>query len=618
MKKRKIWLILIAALVLTIAGGFAGYSFFLAPKVGATDEPTIQTATVRRGDLVITADGTGELIPSREVKLGFATSGTLVEMPVQVSDQVQAGDVLARLDAAPLERAVTQARANLIKAQNSLDKAQNPYTDLDLAQAKLAVAQAELDLADAQDKLAEAQEPYTDLELTQAQLAVTQAEAELTAAQDALEALLNPDVEAARAAVRDAQVALETAQNNLTVAENDSDNAARLRTLEAERNWYRNNYWEAQQKFERGEITQQKLDQEYSNMLAAEERYNSALAQADSALIGAKNKVVQAEETLQAAQEKLATLLGSPDALDLAQAENQVVQAEYNLAQAQEKLAETEAGPDPTAVSRAETQLAQAEYNLAKAQETLAEVEAGPDPDDIELAEADWINAQANLEEAQANLEAATLVAPFSGTVISVGASQGDTVSPNSAVITLADLESPQVLFWVEETDLTSVAPGNAVNVVFEALPDYTFPGAILSVDPALVTVGNTPAIEARASIDISAHAVRLLSGMNAEVEIVAAEARNALLVPIEALRELGTDMYAVFVVLPNGELELRPVEVGLKDYVNAVILSGLEEGEVVSAGTAQSSSTSGTTTTINQFRPPEGGMIFSIGPGGD
>lgn len=618
MKKRKIWLILIAALILTVGGGLAGYSFFLAPKAGATEEPTIQTATVSRGDLVITADGTGELIPSQEVKLGFATSGALIEMRVQVSDQVQAGDVLARLEAAPLERAVTQARANLIKAQNSLEKAQNPYTDLDLAQARLAVAQAELDVTDAQDKLAEAQEPYTDLDLTQAQLAVTQAEAELTAAQDALAALLNPDVEAARAAVRDAQVALETAQNSLTVAENDSDNAARLRTLEAERNWYRNNYWEAQQKFERGEITQQKLDQEYSNMLAAEERYTIALVQADSSLISAKNRVVQAEETLQDAQEKLAALLGSPDALEMAQTESRVAQAEYNLTQAQEKLAETEAGPDPTTVSRAETQLAQAEYNLAKAQETLAEVEAGPDPNDIELAEADWINAQANLEEAQANLESATLVAPFSGTVISVGASQGDTVSPNSAVITLADLESPQVRFWVEETDLTSVAPGNAVNVVFEALPDYTFPGAILSVDPALVTVGNTPAIEAQASIDISAHAVKLLSGMNAEVEIVAAEARNALLVPVEALRELGTDMYAVFVVLPNGELELRPVEVGLKDYVNVVILSGLEAGEVVSTGTAPSSSTSGaTTTTIEQFQPPGGGIMFPLGPGG-
>ncbi len=612
MKKHRIWLVLIVALLLA-GGGFAGYSYFLAPAAKVTEEPKIQTATVRRGDLVITASGTGELIPSEEAELGFSTSGTLVEMSVKVGDQVQAGAVLARLDTAPLERAVIQAEASLIKAQNNLENAQNPYTELDLAQARLAVAQAELDLAEAQEKLEEAQNPYTDLDLTQAQLAVAQAEADLADAQDNLETLLDPDLEAARAAVRDAEVNLESARNQLTVVENDSDNAAKLRTLEAERNWYRNNYWEAQQKFEDGEITQQKLDQEYSNMMAAEERYQSALAQADSSLISAQNKVVQAEEDLQEAQENLATLLSSPDALDLSQAKNQVAQAEYNLAKAQETLAEIEAGSDPSDVSRAEAQVAQAEYNLAKAQETLVEMEAGPDPDDVEVAQADLISAQANLEESQADLEAATLVAPFTGTVISVGATAGDTVSSGKVVVALANLEEPQVLFWVEETDLASVAPGNRVNIVFEALPDYTFPGEILSVDPALVTVSNTPAVQARASIDLSAHPVRLLSGMNAEVEIVAGEARNALLVPVQALRELGPDQYAVFVVLPSGELELRPVEVGLQDFVNAAILSGLEAGEMVSTGEAESSDSSETPSDEEQpmpgmFRFPGGG----------
>ena len=348
-------------------------------------------------------------------------------------------------------------------------------------------------------------------------------------------------------------------------------------------------------------------------MLAAEERYESALAQADSSLINAKNKVVQAEEALQDAQETLAALLGGPDAVDLSQTENWVAQAEYNLARAQETLAEIEAGSDPSDVSRAKAQVAQAEYNLAKAQETLTEIEAGADPDEIEVAEADLISAQASLEEAQATLSAATLVAPFTGTVTSVGASAGDTVSSNTVVVTLANLQEPRVLFWVEETDLTSVAPGNAVNVVFEALPDYTFPGEILSIDPALVREGNVSAIQARASIDLAAHPVNLLSGMNADVEVVAAEARNALLVPVQALRELGPDQYAVFVVQSDGELELRPVEVGLQDFVNAVILSGLEAGEVVSTGEAQSSDSSGTPSGEEQPMP---GMIRFFGGG--
>jgi RND family efflux transporter MFP subunit len=618
MKKRKTWLILIAALLVAAGGGYAVYANFFVPATEATEEPQVQTSTVRRGDLVITADGTGELIPSQEVELGFSADGTLVEMLVEVSDRVQAGDVLARLDAAPLERAVIQAEASLVKAQNNLENAQNPYTELDLIQARLAVAQAELDLAEAQEGLEEARNPHTDLDLTQAQLAVAQAEADLADAQEAAEELLDPDLDAARSAVRDAEAALVSARNQLIIVENDSDNADKIRALEAEANWYRTHYWETEQKFQQGKTSQEKLDQEYKNMLAAEERLTKARAQAESTLTDAQNKVTQAEEALRDAQENLAELLGGPDALELSQVENRVAQAEYDLARAQEALTEIEAGSDPSEVSRAEAQVAQAEYNLAKARETLAEIEAGADPGEVEVAQADLISAQANLEEAQAELEATTLVAPFSGTVVSVGVSVGasvgtsvgDTVSSNTTVVTLANLEEPQVLFWVAETDLASVAPGNAVNIVFEALPDYTFPGEILSVDPALVTVGNTPAIQARASIDLSAHAVRLLSGMNAEVEIVAAEARNALLVPVQALRELGPDLYAVFVVLPNGELELRPVEVGLQDFVSAAVLSGLEAGEVVSTGTAESSGASGESPS-GEEQPMPGMMRF-------
>jgi multidrug efflux pump subunit AcrA (membrane-fusion protein) len=155
------------------------------------------------------------------------------------------------------------------------------------------------------------------------------------------------------------------------------------------------------------------------------------------------------------------------------------------------------------------------------------------------------------------------------------------------------------------------------VNIVFEALPDYTFPGAIVSVDPALVDVDGTIAVQSYASVDLSAHRISLLSGMNADVEVISGEARNAVLVPLQALRELGPDQYAVFVVQANGELEMRPVEVRLKDYVHAEILSGLEAGEVISLGTANSSDTS-TTSPAEGQRPqgfPMGGGMPPMGP---
>ena len=57
----------------------------------------------------------------------------------------------------------------------------------------------------------------------------------------------------------------------------------------------------------------------------------------------------------------------------------------------------------------------------------------------------------------------------------------------------------------------------------------------------------------------------------------------------------------AVFVVGADGALEMRVVQVGLRDYVNAEVLSGLERGEVVSTGertTDTSSQTTGSTST--------------------
>ena len=75
---------------------------------------------------------------------------------------------------------------------------------------------------------------------------------------------------------------------------------------------------------------------------------------------------------------------------------------------------------------------------------------------------------------------------------------------------------------------------------------------------------------------------------MTLDVEVVAAESRDALLVPVQALRELSSGQYAVFVVDESGEIEMRPVEIGLSDFANVEILSGLELGEVVSLGGAE------------------------------
>jgi len=253
-----------------------------------------------------------------------------------------------------------------------------------------------------------------------------------------------------------------------------------------------------------------------------------------------------------------------PGADEISDAEAQVAQAQANL----DALLE-----EPNA-----DEVAAAEAQVAQSQAELDELLAGASASDLENAQLQVDQAQLSLDSALRSLEDTVLVAPSAGTVTAVEAVAGESVG-TSAIITLSDLAEPVVQFWVEEADMSSVSVGNRVEIIFEALPDYVYPGEIVSVDPALVTVDSTSAVQSYASVDLGAHPIDLISGMNAEIEVVAGEALNAVLVPIEALRELGTDQYSVFVVNASGELEMRIVELGLKDYVNAEIISGLEAG---------------------------------------
>ena len=139
-----------------------------------------------------------------------------------------------------------------------------------------------------------------------------------------------------------------------------------------------------------------------------------------------------------------------------------------------------------------------------------------------------------------------------------------------------------------------------------------------VSREQAVVTEGNTRAVQAYASVDRPTQPTTFMSGLSAEVTVIAQQTLNAALVPLEALRELTTGQYSVFVVKDDGTLELRPVQVGLKDLVNAEITSGVTPGEVVSLGTQTGSTqTTRTTTRSSTSGQSQGGGPMDGGFGG-
>ncbi|MBN1890405.1 MAG: efflux RND transporter periplasmic adaptor subunit [Thermoflexales bacterium] len=484
--------LIIASLIVVAAaagGGYLAYTRYTAKPVVA-QESIVRTGTVSRGDIVITADGTGNVLPGDERAVGFQVSGVLVEVKVKVGDVVHKGDVLAKVDTLDLDNSIREATYELEQARLNLDQIKRDVeagTDVELAKKNLEIAR--LGLANAQGSYAST--------------------------------LLSADVSAD---VREAKAYADFWQSDL------GDKWLRLD--------------------ENPNSEQRKLE------------YERAGAQAEKATNNWK-KIEQ-------------------------DAQNKKTSAWRSVVSAQQSYLS-----------------AQASYS-----ETL-------ENDPLRAAELSVFQKEVALTKAQVQLSYATLTAPIDGTITEVNGKAGENVG-SGTFATLIDLDTPMVRFWVEEADLDKVIVGNTINATFEALPDETITGTITSVEPVLVTVGSTSAVQAWAALHNNSKST-LLSGMTAEVEVIAAETRNALLVPVEALREITTGQYAVFVSKDDGSMELRTVTVGLQDLVNAEILSGLQEGETVTLATADSSQQAQSNSNLQMGgeMPGGGGFIMGGGMGG-
>ncbi len=335
-----------------------------------------------------------------------------------------------------------------------------------------------------------------------------------------------------------------------------------------------------------------------SNLVSAQQAYNVLVSAMDpNKQTSLQAALKSAEVTLAQAQSAYNKISWRGDVGATTESTNlQNATIAYEKAKADYNLAAEGATADTVSAARAKISSAQDALNqlihpdansveASKAKVTAAQVALdnmlkGGNPQDLELAQLAVQTAQDNLHSKMLDLTSTVITSPITGTVTAADVTIGQQAS-NGSAITVDQI--PQVRFWIDQTDLGKITVGNAVNVIFSSYDTLTYVGKIVRIDPALVTVNNSPTVQVWATIDPSQHPAKLLYGMDADVEVISGEARDAVLAPVQALRQLTPGQYAVFVMQPNGELEMRPVKVGLKDAVNAQILEGVKPGEQVS-----------------------------------
>jgi RND family efflux transporter MFP subunit len=460
----------------------------------------------------------------QQVELTFDVSRLPVTEVLVVSGQeVKKGDVLVKIDPSSLERAVEQAEASLLSAEEALEKAKEPYTALELQKARLDVALAEVALAQV--------------------------------SQD------DPDE-----LIKQAESNLEIARLNLTLTRSGTGVGKTVRDLRYTVAWHQRNVANLQQQFNQG-------------------------------LVGAE-QVTEAGQTLTSMQAQLLAAEGT--------ARDTVEGAEKQVSEAEDILADLRAGSKSVALAEWNNRVAQAEYNLAKAKDTLATMEAGADAKAVQLAQARYDAAKASLEQAEETLESAAMVAPFDGTVTSVGVEVGDLVSSGTRVVTLSDLNKLEVVATVDETEISQVKVGQNASITFDALSGVKFTGKVVEVPLVGQLVQNVVSYDVVLSLE-GTGGESLLPGMTANVTIVVGQRQNVLLLPALAIAQDDSGD----VVTLEGSEGTVPVQVGLSNGTYVEVVRGLNEGDRVVVAYSSTSSDS--------LRFPGAGMgvMVQVGGGG-
>ncbi len=250
--------------------------------------------------------------------------------------------------------------------------------------------------------------------------------------------------------------------------------------------------------------------------------------------------------------------------------------------------------------SHATLTLAQSQLKQDQATLTTLQQNNGVTPTDLAQAQNKVNGAKIALDGAQQNLDGIVIKAPTDGTILSVTGNPGDNTT-TATFISMADMLNPQVQFIVDETDMDKVAMNEAVQVAFDAIPNRTFTGKVVRINPTLVTVNGYQTVQGLVQLDLSKEKdlPAMPIGLNASVTIIRSQANNVLLAPVQALRDLGGGQYGVFVV-KSGKMSMKVVEVGVMDTTNAEIKSGLSAGDVISTGTADVKNAQSTSNTTN------------------
>ena len=185
--------------------------------------------------------------------------------------------------------------------------------------------------------------------------------------------------------------------------------------------------------------------------------------------------------------------------------------------------------------------------------------------------------AENAFDMAKKQLEDAVLKAPFSGIVTMRNIETGDILGPGTPAFRIIDMNMVKIQAGIPEKYITDFKVGNTVSVVFDSLPEKTFPGKINYVSPeanpsvrtflAEIVVNNTEGV--------------LRAGIMGNARILRKVHENAMMIPLNTIIETQKGRI-LFVARDNSTVEQRLVTLGGGGDTMIRVLTGISPGEKV------------------------------------
>nr|MBP9750850.1 HlyD family efflux transporter periplasmic adaptor subunit [Candidatus Peribacteraceae bacterium] len=601
--------------VLAVGAGFVMLSTPSASSTISTD------ATVERHTIVSSVKAVGEVTFSNEQQMRFNQRGTVAKVSVKEGDTVKQGQLIASLDQtsvqsdirsaalsvsasrlqldqleADREKSLQDAQSAVDQAARQLDQVKNDWEVAkqqlpnDLASAERAVKDREAALAQAKLDLAKAEDTqYQDIGAA-AQSVLVSSEKLLDSFYDILtrgtaarpqngdyeieiDALLGNDPtlgQSVQFAYYDAvNTSLAMRRDFGTSLSSQEDPTVLRQALEQAQDLAEtiSDLAEHTYDFMRGATTD-------TTSFTADELTslrNSVNANRDSAaglITKAKNSLSDLSDM---------STPGGSVSLTVSAKQNAVQSAENALTAAQEDLAVLQART-PGSFQEQDDAIASAEENLRSKQSALESAKRSNDVS-IKLKQNDIAQRSASYAKTAKTADEYELRAPFDGVIRHIDYKVGDNLldTGDTSSVTIENPDELLVTVLLDQTDVVRVKAGMPASIVLDAVAGRTMTGAIALINPTPVEQSGVVSYQ----VDVRLPAPKdltVLSGMTATVQIDTERREQVLAVPNLALRSQNGQA----TVVSNGATVI--VQTGLSDGRYTEIVSGLTEGQSVTA----------------------------------